>query len=108
MEQYEKELKVGSQDDMLAHASEKQKETNGFSGFDGIIGLALVSALFGGEDTNEIKEVMEGTQKPTTLKSLEKQFKITTNTLFEIFSLQQKRISELESKLETIKKAIKR
>lgn len=108
MEEKIKEFKVGSEDDMLANATKTQKETKGLSGFEGIVGLALVSALFGGKDPSEIKEIIEESEKPTTLKSLEKQFKLTTNTLFEIFSVQQKRIDELESTLKTIKKSLKR
>lgn len=107
MEEKIREFKVGSEDDMLANATKTQKETKGLSGFEGIIGLGLVSALFGGKDPSEIKEIMEESEKPTTLKSLEKQFKLTTNTLFEIFSLQQTKINELESKIDVIKKSLK-
>lgn len=106
--EYEKELKIGSEDDMLAHASEINKTTSGFGGWDSIIGLALISAVFGDKSFDEVKKLMEESDKPTTLKSLEKQFKITTNSLLEIFSLQQKKINELESKIEVIKKSLKR
>lgn len=106
--EYEKELKIGSEDDMLANATKTQKETKSFSGFEGILGISLVSALFGGKDASEIKEIIEESEKPTTLKSLEKQFKLTTNTLFEIFSMQQKKINELESKIDVIKKSLRK
>ena len=106
--EYEKELKIGSEDDMLAHASEINKTTSGFGGWDSIIGLALISAMFGDKSFDEVKKLMEESDKPTTLKSLEKQFKITTNSLLEIFSLQQKKINELESKIDVIKKSLKR
>ena len=85
--EYEKELEIGSQDDMLANSSKINDCSKGFSGFEGIVGLALVSALFGDKDPSEIKEIMKESDKPTTLKSLEKQFKLTTNTLFEILEL---------------------
>lgn len=107
MEEKIREFRVGSEDDMLTNATKTQKEIKSLSGFEGIIGLALVSALFGSKDPSEIKEIMEESDKPTTIKSLEKQFKLTTNTLFEIFSLQQKKINELESKIDVIKKSLK-
>lgn len=107
MEEKIREFKVGSEDDMLANASEINKETSGFDPSGAIMGLALVSAIFGDKSFDEIKKTMEESDKPTTLKSLEKQFKLTTNSLFEIFSMQQKRINELESKIDVIKKSLK-
>lgn len=107
MEEKIREFKVGSEDDMLAHASEINKTTSGFGGWDSIIGLALISAVFEGKSFDEIKKLMEESDKPTTLKSLEKQFKLMTNSFFEIFSLQQKKINELESKIDVIKKSLK-
>ena len=108
MEEKEVELKIGSKEDMLAHASENNKETSEFDGFEGIIGLALVSALFSGKNADEIKEVMAESEKPTTLKSLEKKFKLISNSLFELFALQQKKISELDAKVDIIKKSLRK
>lgn len=106
--EYEKELEVGSQDDMLAHASEFYKGFNNLDDSSSLLGMAVIMALFGGKSPEDIKKMMEESNKPTTLKSLEKQVKLTTASIFELLSIQQKKIDELESKIGTIKKSLKR
>lgn len=78
------------------------------SEWDDVIGLALVACIFSENGFDEINQIIEESKAPTTIKSLEKRVRITNDAIVETLKYQQDQIKKLETKIETIKKSLKR
>lgn len=84
---------------------------NGFvfkDDWDSLLALALVTGVFSDKGTDEVQELLNEQKAPITLKSLEKRVKVTSNAILELLVMQQKTMLQLETKIETIKKSLKR